>query len=94
MVIEFKLHVYGKRQTSDSSSEFLKIENKQIKKFKTILTDKKFRETTNLCVEIMNSKRQVNGETWSCSTNLCLPFVVNVMLDLSIVPGSRCEVLK
>ena len=94
MVIEFKLHVYGKLQTSDSSSEFLKIENEQIKKFKTILTDKKLRETTNLCVEIMNSKRQVNGETWSRGTNLRLPFVVNVMLDLSIVPGSRCEVLK
>ena len=28
---EIKLHVYGKRQTSDSSWEFLKIENKQIK---------------------------------------------------------------
>ena len=26
-----KLHVYGKRQTSDSSLEFPKIENKQIK---------------------------------------------------------------
>ena len=28
---EFKLHVYGKRQTSDSSWQFLKIENEQIK---------------------------------------------------------------
>ena len=28
---EIKLHVYEKRQTSDSSWEFLKIENKQIK---------------------------------------------------------------
>ena len=28
---EFKLHVYGKRQKSDLSWEFLKIENKQIK---------------------------------------------------------------
>ena len=28
---EFKLHIYGKRQTSDSSREFLKIENEQIK---------------------------------------------------------------
>ena len=25
--------------------------------------DKNLRETTNLCVEIMNSKRQVEGET-------------------------------
>ena len=28
---KFKLNVYGKRQTSDSSWEFLKIENEQIK---------------------------------------------------------------
>ena len=28
---EFKLHVYGKRQTSDSSWEFLKMENERIK---------------------------------------------------------------
>ena len=28
---EFKLHLQGKRQTSDSSLEFLKIENAQIK---------------------------------------------------------------
>ena len=41
---EFKLHVYGKRETSDSSWEFLKIENEHIK---TILMDKKLRETTN-----------------------------------------------
>ena len=26
--------------------------------------DKNLRETTNLCVEIMNSKRQVEGVTW------------------------------
>ena len=31
----------------------------RIKQLKTILMDKKLRETTNLCVEIMNSKRQV-----------------------------------
>ena len=44
---EFKLYVYGKRQTSDSSWELLKIENEQ-KKLKTvqkILMDKKLRET-------------------------------------------------
>ena len=54
---EFKLYVYGKRQTSDSSWELLKIENEQ-KKLKTvqkILMEKKLRETTHLCVEIMNS---------------------------------------
>ena len=26
--------------------------------------DKNLRERTNLCVEILNSKRQVEGETW------------------------------
>ena len=44
--------------------------------------DKKLRETTNLCVEIMNSKRQVMGETWSRGTDSRLPFDVNVMLNL------------
>ena len=55
----FKLHVYGKRKTSDLSWEYLKIENEQIKQLKTIPMDKKLRETTNLCEEIMSSKRQV-----------------------------------
>ena len=42
---------------------------------------KKLLETTNLCVEIMNSKRQVMGNlvTW-----FKLEFAVNVMLNLSI----------
>ena len=33
-----------------------------MKQIKTILMDKKLRETTDLCVEIMNSKRKVNGK--------------------------------
>ena len=40
------------------------------------------RETTNLCVEIMNSRR---GETWARGTNSRLLFDVNLMLNLSIV---------
>ena len=33
--------------------------------------DKKLGETTNLCVEIMNNKRQVMGKlAWSRGTNL------------------------
>ena len=32
------------------------------KQLKTILTDKKLRETTHLCVEIMDSKRQVKAK--------------------------------
>ena len=73
---KLKLHVYGKRQTSDLSWKFLKIENEQIKQLKTILMDKKLRENTTLGVEIMNSNRQVE-ETWSRGTNSSLRFDVN-----------------
>ena len=38
--------------------------------------DKKLRETTNLCVEIMNSATS-DGETWSRGTNWRLPFNVS-----------------
>ena len=31
--------------------------------------DKQLRETINLCVEIMKSKRQVKGNLWSRGTN-------------------------
>ena len=59
---EIKLHVYGKQQTSDSSWESaVKIEKEQIKTAQKLM-DKKLSETTNLCVEIMNSKRQVKGK--------------------------------
>ena len=37
--------------------------------------DKKWRETTSFCEEVMNSKRQVMGETWSHDTN----FVCHLM---------------
>ena len=48
--------------------------------------DKKLGETTNLCVEIMNSERQVMGKlTWSRGTNSRLPFDINVMLNFSRV---------
>ena len=42
--------------------------------------DKKSRETTILCVEIMNSKRQVKGKL-----DHVVQFDVNVMLNLSTV---------
>ena len=50
----------------------------KIKELKTLITHKKLRETTYICVEIMNSKWLVHckGETWSRGTNLCLPFDV------------------
>ena len=40
----------------------IQIENEQIKTAQKIFMDKKLRETTYLCVEIMNSKRQVKGK--------------------------------
>ena len=49
--------------------------------------NKELHETTNLGVEIMSSKRQVKGETWSRGTNSRLLFDVNVMLNLSINDG-------
>ena len=59
---KIKLHVYGKQQTSDSSwDSAVKTEKEQIKTAQKVM-DKKLCETTNLCVEIMNSKRQVKGK--------------------------------
>ena len=46
----------GKRQM------LKKLENEQIKTNQKIFVDKKLRETTNLCVEIMNSRRQTKGK--------------------------------
>ena len=48
--------------------------------------DKKLGETTDSCVEIMNSKRQVMGKlTRSRGANSRSPFDINVMLNLSRV---------
>ena len=46
VIRQFNLHVYGKRQTTDSSWEFVKIENEQIKTAQKILMDNKLCETT------------------------------------------------
>ena len=59
----------GKRQTSDSSWEFLKIENELIKTASNNSYRWKIAWITDLCVEMINSKRQVKGETWSRGTN-------------------------
>ena len=76
----FELQVYGKRQTSDSSWEFLQIKDEKKKQLKTILMDKKLREITNLRVEMMNSKRQVKRKlVGSRSTTTRLPFDVNMI---------------
>ena len=45
--------------------------------------NKKLHETTSVCVEIMNSKRQVNEKlSHLIGTNSRLPFDVNVRLNL------------
>ena len=46
----FKVHVYGKKQKSDSSWEFRKMNRWKL--LKTILVDETLRKTTNLWVEI------------------------------------------
>ena len=51
------------------------------KQLKTVLTDEKLRETSNLCVEIINSKRQVKGKLGHV-LNSRLPFDVNVNLSV------------
>ena len=53
---------------------------------KTILMNKKLHDTTSVCVEIMNSKRQVNEKlSHLLGTNSRLPFDVNVRFNLSII---------
>ena len=46
--------------------------------------DKKLRETTNLCVEIMNSKRQVKGKLGHVVKIRVCRFAINLMFHLSI----------
>ena len=53
------------------------------KQLKTILMDRKFHETSNLCVEIMKSKRQVKGKLGHVvQIRVFLPTDVNLMLNL------------
>ena len=46
--------------------------------------DKELRETTNLCVEVMNSNRQVKGKLGQVSNSRLL-FDVNVMLNVPLI---------
>ena len=73
---EVRNHAYGKRQTSYSSWEFLKIWNKQIKtvQTETILKDKtseKFFFFWRINKQYKTSKE----EPWSRGTNWRLPFI-------------------
>ena len=59
---EIKIHVYGKRQTSDSGWEFLRMKNKQIKTVQNNFYGENWLEATYFWVELINSKRQLRGK--------------------------------
>ena len=44
--------------------------------------DKKLHETTNLCVEIMRSKRQLKLKYWTQRCSPCTPMTYQVLLPL------------
>ena len=81
VIREIKIHAYAKRQTSDSSWEFLRIENKQMSK--TILM---YKTGVKLLFFSWRNKQltTIKGKTWSLDTNSRLLFGVNVNLNLSI----------
>ena len=87
--LSFTYTANGKRQIQVES--FSKQKMSRQKQLKTILMDKKLHETTNSCVEIMDSKRR---ETWLRGTNSRLPFDVNVMLNLSRSIFISASILK
>ena len=80
---EIKIHVYRIRQTANVSGEFLRIENKQLKKVQNDSCGQNQHKTTYFCVEAINGKRKIGGKTWSRGANSRLPFGVNVNLNLS-----------
>ena len=62
---EFKLHVYGKRQQANVRFKLRFSENRKLavqNSSKQFFWIKNLLETTNLWVELMNSKRQVMGK--------------------------------
>ena len=46
--------------------------------------DKKLHETTNLCVEIMRSKRQLKLKYWTQRCSPCTPMTYQVLLPLAL----------
>ena len=84
LIREMKIHVYSIRQTANVSGEFLRIENKQLKKAQNDSCGQNYHKTTYFCVEAINGKRKIRGKTWSRGANSRLPFGVNVNLNLSI----------
>ena len=81
MIIEIKIHVYGKRQTSDSSWGFLKTENKQIKTTQNNSYELNWRETTYFLCRSNQQETTIKGKTWSGGRNSRLPFGVNLNLS-------------
>ena len=59
---EIKIHVYSIRQTANVSGEFLRIENKQLKKVQNDSCGQNYHKTTYFCVEAINSKRKIRGK--------------------------------
>ena len=59
---ETKIHVYSIRQTANVSGEFLRIENKQLKKVQNDSCGQNYHKTTYFCVEAINGKRKIGGK--------------------------------
>ena len=59
---EIKIHVYRKRRTSDSSLEFLRIENKQIKTVSNDSYGESCHKLTYYFVEAIKSKQKIRGK--------------------------------
>ena len=62
LIREIKIHVYRIRQTANVSGEFLRIENKQLKKVQNDSCGQNYHKTTYFCVEAINSKRKIGGK--------------------------------
>ena len=59
---EIKIHVYSIRQTANVSGEFLRIENKQLKKVQNDSCGQNYHKTTYFCIEAINGKRKIGGK--------------------------------
>ena len=66
IIREIKIHVYRIQQTANVSGEFLRIENKQLKKVQNDSCGQNQHKTTYFCVEAINGKQKIGGNlvTW------------------------------
>ena len=78
-------HVYGKRQTSDLSFESFKRDNEKLKIVPNNSYGQNWRETTNLFVEVMNSKRKGKEKLSHVVQIHFWPFDVNVTQNLLLL---------